>query len=822
MSDGKIEALDREKLRLNEKGFITNYLVSGPKLSEIQDDKHREKNQLAYEKYLRSIIVEKESKVLSQEIKIGALSELGMPWEYYYHFENWFVDVSAFYPLLKKIDLVAAVELHVEKEMSIKANLWTYCGIDVWVNGEKVCHIQKPVYKPILKEEMQLGLKQGKNLVYIKLQNLGVRDTRSLFGIQILENQDQITISLPDMEGAKPFVAIEKWLANVSLEGNKLYLKTAPPCKMIFKTDAKTVDFTKRHLRYTETEIEKETIIEIEENRPFVSLYAEINGKRLERSFEWMGGSKPVYREPLSIEANTEAIYQEIAACGQITRTPTESFSMYPILARYYTQTVTKEDEQELYKSLDQIESRRDCSDFLICAFMRLMKEYPLDQKLAQRAKEVFLNYRYWMDEDGADGMCFWSENHALMFYSSAMIAGQLYPEDLFVRSGKKGKEVYAIAKQRIEQWLDDVVELGYDEFMSGGYTPITFAAILNVVDYGEDKLSQKAKQAADLLLETLALHTFSGVSIAPMGRVYREVLYPFAQDIQSLVHLVDSTKPKHFSEWIIFLATSKYKVKPHLKQLMDTPIQTEYTTGNALVKIEKTKAYMLTSVQSPREDTTKRAWENIFLDEKADQGTYAYTKSLNECFHGTTLFEPGVFGYQQHMWYAALDAQAVAFVNHPGGSTESSSMRPGYWYGNGCMPAVKQVEGMIGSIYVIPDDHPISFTHLFMPKEKYDEVLKEENWLIGRKGDAYLAIWCSEEMIPWNNQIFESEYRVYNEATAYLCIVGDNQSSQGLYSFIKECKGLSPTFNKQTLELFVQEHPLLRYEKKENLTQYI
>ena len=94
----------------------------------------------------------------------------------------------------------------------------------------------------------------------------------------------------------------------------------------------------------------------------------------------------------------------------------------------------------------------------------------------------------------------------------------------------------------------------GFDEFHSGGYTPITFAAILNVVDFCDGELSALAWKAADRLLKDLAVQTFQGVSISPMGRVYREALYPYKQDIQCLINLIDPEAPDQFSEWIIFL----------------------------------------------------------------------------------------------------------------------------------------------------------------------------------------------------------------------------------------------------------------------------
>lgn len=69
---------------------------------------------------------------------------------------------------------------------------------------------------------------------------------------------------------------------------------------------------------------------------------------------------------------------------------------------------------------LEMIEERYDCSDFLMCGLIRYLHNYPVEGAMKERIKDVMINYRYWMDMDGFDGMCFWSENHALMFYTCA------------------------------------------------------------------------------------------------------------------------------------------------------------------------------------------------------------------------------------------------------------------------------------------------------------------------------------------------------------------------------------------------------------------
>ena len=138
------------------------------------------------------------------------------------------------------------------------------------------------------------------------------------------------------------------------------------------------------------------------------------------------------------------------------------------------------------------------------------------------------------------------------------------------------------------------------------------------------------------------------------------------------------------------FLAGSRYQFPESVKEYFHQELEDEYSSANALIRLKKTKDYCLSSVQSPRTDGWER-WKNIREDETAETDSHEFTKSLNESFHGTNLFAPGTYGYQQHMWTAALSEQAVLFVNHPGTTAEKSGMRPGYWFGNGLMGSEKE-----------------------------------------------------------------------------------------------------------------------------------
>ncbi len=155
------------------------------------------------------------------------------------------------------------------------------------------------------------------------------------------------------------------------------------------------------------------------------------------------------------------------------------------------------------------------------------MKSYPIDDELKARIDEVLINYRYWMSMDGSDGMCFWSENHSILFYSSALLAGEMYPTTVFPTARMTGSELADFGRVLTNEWFDDLEELGFEEFLSTVYMNVTFAALLNIYDYAEESISKRAQGVIDRLLHDLSLHTFDGSIIAPMGRVYRSVITP-------------------------------------------------------------------------------------------------------------------------------------------------------------------------------------------------------------------------------------------------------------------------------------------------------
>ena len=174
---------------------------------------------------------------------------------------------------------------------------------------------------------------------------------------------------------------------------------------------------------------------------------------------------------------------------------------------------------------------------------------------------------------------------------------------------------------------------------------------------------------------------------------------------------------------------------------------------------------------------------------------------------------------YQQHLWYAALDGSAVVFVNHPGSMSERGDLRPGYWHGNGVMPAVKQVHGVLGAVYRIPESHPLHYTDLYCPACRFDEVRREGDWFFLRKGTGFLAVWCSEPLEAWDEGMNPGcEWRAWGDAIAYLVVCGD-RSFPTMEAFMAHARAQQPRFDGLTLGA---EALQVTWQPSDDRTQYL
>ena len=448
-------------------------------------------------------------------------------------------------------------------------------------------------------------------------------------------------------------------------------------------------------------------------------------------------------------------------------------------------------------ETIEAIDERRDCSDFVMVPLLWLLGAYgdKLPETLFARAKASVLGYRYWVDEPGNDAMWFWSENHVLCFHVSQYLAGGIFADEYFTCSGRKGTEQRSLAGERLAKWFASVESHGFAEWNSAAYYPIDFIGLLALEHWGEGAVATRACKLLDGLFKMIALHTLAGVPAGSMGRAYDKELRagpctelaPFATVAFGQGWLNDGVAA------LPMFCLGSYEPPAELASwaspVKGTSLQAHYVQGFG--NAAQLALYKTASVQ------------------------------LSASIDGA----PGQKGHQQHMLDIrfAGHAFARAWVNHPGEDDPWGHQRPSYWAGNGSMPRVGQADNVAMMLFDIPPEHRIGFTHVYAPLDAFDgwSLFHRDgmDWLILISGNAYAALTpcCSLEQIDHGPGQMR-EFRAKGRKAAWVSIVGDLAAGSNVETIREMLSAVSVRFDKENMELELtrpeQDALLLDYGK--------
>jgi len=178
------------------------------------------------------------------------------------------------------------------------------------------------------------------------------------------------------------------------------------------------------------------------------------------------------------------------------------------------------------------MDERWDTADFRLPTLIRIywLHSDRLDKAGRSRIRAALLGFKYWMDQPGIDSMCYWSENHQVLFATGEYLAGKMFPDEIFTNDGKTGRGHMAIARERLMAWLWQRWNYGFVEWYSNTYYVEDAAPLADLVDFaGEDRggmvgdaeLAAKATIVLDLLHYDLASQSWKGAFVSTMGRGY-------------------------------------------------------------------------------------------------------------------------------------------------------------------------------------------------------------------------------------------------------------------------------------------------------------
>ncbi len=185
-------------------------------------------------------------------------------------------------------------------------------------------------------------------------------------------------------------------------------------------------------------------------------------------------------------------------------------------------------DEDEIYlmlfKQTEYMNARFDCADFRAQLLFKIYMDFGerLNEKCNMLIKNAFLSFKYFMDEPGNDSMCYWSENHQLLFAVSEYLAGQQWPDEVFVNNNMTGREHMKKAKERIDAWMRQRFDFGFSEYLSNNYLAEDIAPMANFIAYSQDEKSvAQMKIIMDILWLDVALNSVNNRFVSTSSRMY-------------------------------------------------------------------------------------------------------------------------------------------------------------------------------------------------------------------------------------------------------------------------------------------------------------
>jgi len=515
------------------------------------------------------------------------------------------------------------------------------------------------------------------------------------------------------------------------------------------------------------------------------------------------------------------------------------------------------------------VKERFDCSDFDMQILIRVMYqfEHKLDDYTKAYLKKVILSYKYWIDEPGNDNMCYWSENHQILFAASEYLAGQLYPDEVFTNSGLTGKEHMDKARVNILRWLSLRWKYGFSEWYSNVYYAADIAPLCNLADFCKDyEIATKSMIVLDLLMLDMALQNFKGVFGGTKGRTFEvhkknprkestriitNSLWGEEKDEsprESLAAFLELTESYKVPEVILRIGNDRSNVEVKTSMGFDlSDLEREGVNRGSLEEV--ILCWSVDAYLAPRfiQNTLRimekyKLYENAFIKDlkKLNKAFFKKTgilpvvlnifkplfsdpalKKVNTYLYKNNYYSlstaqeynPGQRGYEQHIWQATLCDDITVFVTHPAVSLNEHNAnpkrKPNYWVGMGRLPCSVQYKNINFTMFRLPlldiagGRKMPCFTHAYFPRNKFDSVVADGNYVFGKYRDTYIAL-IGQKALQFNQQA-DDDLIQKGRQTSWICEMGSVEDFDTFENFIKNVMSAQVSFGKG----------IIKYKKK-------
>ena len=182
--------------------------------------------------------------------------------------------------------------------------------------------------------------------------------------------------------------------------------------------------------------------------------------------------------------------------------------------------------DDSIVDSLEPIYNYEDCMDFRMNSLIRMLyldiNKSILSTPTRDKICDALGEAKYWHDESSSDSAIFTTENHQILYHTSELLVGQLFPSDIFTNSDMTGDEKVLHATPYVKQWLNWRGQFGFSEWHSNTYYVEDIAALVNLVDFAlDEEIARKAAMVLDLMAFGFAINYYKNRYATSMGRTY-------------------------------------------------------------------------------------------------------------------------------------------------------------------------------------------------------------------------------------------------------------------------------------------------------------
>lgn len=678
--------------------------------------------------------------------------------------------------------------------------LSTRGGVHIWVDGQLAGQFEPYTRNSTEDTVVHLPLKAGGSEIVVRTEDMAERDVQWFFELVLLDDV-ALEVSLPGARMGQQIAALKALASQVRCKGDVVDRQGA--VTLVVDTPA-SIDVDV-HVQVTSTSHTHAVLLD-----RMLTLKAGATEVVLCRGDELPDGYHTL---PLTLIAGDSRVERSIGCAvlhdivprllgGDLAARKRAALDHAALHGEMRMGTAValletgRSDDPRLRPIIEDtllaIEERRDCADFvsvpLLWAYQRHAAALPDDLRL--RVETALLEFRYWVDEKGNDVMWFWSENHALCFHVSQLLAGLSWPDRIFIASGRTGREQAALAAERLGRWFDAVEHEGLAEWNSSAYYPVDFIGLLALAELAPEPLAQRARALCDRVFTMVALHCLNGVPAGSMGRAYDKELRagpltelaPFAAVAfgKGWLNTGVASLPMFAAGRYAPPATLDQYVEPEAGQVVSARYLQGYGPA-ALLTLYKTSHVQLSS----------------------NSGAKA-----------------GGYGHQQHVIDLRFAAHPMArsWINHPGEDDPWGQQRPSYWAGNGNLPRVGQAGNVALALYRLGADARLDFTHVYAACDGIVHHL-DGDVLILQSGEALVAYKATGPLEAMTMGPGAGlEYRCHGRQQGWAVIVGTTTDLGAFAAYVAACR-LTVDAQATRLSLSMPDQPDLVLDWSAGLT---